>query len=365
MTRARVDQIVLSETPWYHVVNRCVRRAYLCGVDDISGHNYEHRREWIELRMMQLASVFTIDIASFAIMSNHYHIVVRVDKAKAEALSVDEVLARWTQLFAGNPLVQRYLECPADASRSLVQSVHELAEIYRERLHDISWFMRVLNESIARMANKEDGIKGRFWEGRFKSQALLDEKAVVSVMAYVDLNPVRAKMAKGLMDSDFTSIQRRIEGRYDVESLPESEQTNLVEDLGVESTDKVDNAPQQVFLERLSKIPLARLMPFFSGADVDNNIPFIKEDYLEFVDYLGRAVHPTKRGVIAEETPKIMQELHLTSKMVNRFCNGRLLSQFGDAIGSPESLDSHRVQKKTSYSKGMRTSREVFMAKSS
>ncbi|MEA3405036.1 MAG: transposase [Pseudomonadota bacterium] len=363
MTRARVDQIVLSETPWYHVVNRCVRRAFLCGVDDISGQNYEHRREWIEQRIMQLASVFTIDIASFAIMNNHYHIVLRVDKAKADALSVDEVLNLWTQLFAGNPLVQRYLENPAGADTSMLESVNEFAEVYRERLYDISWFMRVLNESIARMANKEDGVKGRFWEGRFKSQALLDEQAVISVMAYVDLNPVRAGMANGLTDSDYTSIQRRVEGRYEEACLPgDKPSMSLVMGLQVDQDYKGDELAQ-VFLERLSKIPFSGLMQFAIDTVEANIIPFSKEDYFEFVDYLGRAVHPNKRGVISEEVPTIMEVLNLSTKMVDRFCNGRLLSVFGDAIGSPAQLEAHCVQKKTSHCKGMHASRDLYVAR--
>ena len=109
MTKARVEQVSLDDTPWYHVVNRCVRRAFLCGVDSVSGNSYEHRREWIERRILQLANVFAIDVAAYAVMSNHYHVVVRVDQGRALAWSRDEVLERWSQLFSGNPVVKQYL----------------------------------------------------------------------------------------------------------------------------------------------------------------------------------------------------------------------------------------------------------------
>jgi REP element-mobilizing transposase RayT len=123
-----------------------------------------------------------------------------------------EVLKRWTQLFTGPLLVTRYLsEARAEMCDAEIAKVEELAETYRARLHDLSWFMRTLNEHIARQANAEDGVKGRFWEGRFKSQALLDEQALLAAMAYVDLNPVRAGIAETLEDSDYSSIQERIE----------------------------------------------------------------------------------------------------------------------------------------------------------
>jgi hypothetical protein len=76
MPRPRKAQISLADTPYYHISSRCVRRTFLCGVDQATGHCYEHRRKWIEQRMRLLASVFEIDILSYAVMSNHYHLVV-------------------------------------------------------------------------------------------------------------------------------------------------------------------------------------------------------------------------------------------------------------------------------------------------
>ena len=102
------------------------------------------------------------------------------------------------------PLIPRFL------SIHTLYQLKALSVIYRERLQSISWFMRLLNEYIARRANKEDECKGYFWERRFRSQAILDEKALASVMAYVDLNPIRAKISRTLKGSHFTSIQYRL-----------------------------------------------------------------------------------------------------------------------------------------------------------
>lgn len=340
MTRARQQLVSLSDTPWYHLVNRCVRRAYLCGVDSISGNSYEHRREWIEQTMLKLASVFAVDVAAFAVMSNHYHLVVRVDKARADRWSDEEVLSRWTQLFSGPLLLQRYLAEPDEAEPYVLEQVEALAQTYRERLYDLSWFMRVLNETIARMANKEDGAKGRFWEGRFKSQALLDEQAILSVMAYVDLNPVRARMAEGLEDSQHTSIQRRIQhhqGRLP-QPTPLSE-SPFYEHL-TEST--------QSFFAHMDALPMAPLMPFTPGDHHSlraAGIAFAFEDYLEFVDYLGRAVHPNKPGFISGEVPRLMTQLNMSEQLVEAVCEGRLLKGFGHSIGKavePGAPKEHR-----------------------
>ncbi|WP_334018440.1 transposase [Alteromonas sp. S015] len=212
MAQSRKSLISLQDTPYYHCISRCVRRSYLCGYDRTSNVCYEHRKTWVEKRLLFLSKIFAIDISAYAVMSNHVHIILCVNKEAAASWSMRTVLRQWHKMHKGTELTQKYLkgEILSDIEYKAVKST---AEVYRKRLYDISWFMRNLNEYIARKANNEDDCTGRFWEGRFRSQALLTEKALLSCMAYVDLNPVRAKIATGLQDSYHTSINKRL--KYD------------------------------------------------------------------------------------------------------------------------------------------------------
>ena len=157
MTRARRSLIDRASTPYYHCIARCVRRAFLCGKDNFSGKSYEHRRQWVVDRLDALVSVFAVEVCAYAVMSNHCHVVLHINAAVAENWSRDEVFARWTQLFTGPVLVQRYL-AGIKLDQGELLRVDEYAEEYRGRLMDISWFMRCLNEHLAREANKEAAI---------------------------------------------------------------------------------------------------------------------------------------------------------------------------------------------------------------
>jgi REP element-mobilizing transposase RayT len=285
MTRARRELVHPETTPYYHCIARCVRRAFLCGQDSFSGKSYEHRKGWVLERLETLAAVFAVDICAYAVMSNHYHLVVRLDHEQAWAWSEEDVMDRWGRLFSLPALVTRYRAEETVTAAEAAQARALIAE-WRERLCDLSWFMRSLNEFLARRANEEDGCKGRFWEGRFKSQALLDEAAVLTCMSYVDLNPVRAGIAETLEESDFTSVRQRI-----------------AEYAGSHGGQQYDKHESQG----------PRLMDLngTSAGDHPNHISFTLEDYLQLVDWAGRAIREDKRGAIPGHLPPILVRLGL------------------------------------------------------
>ena len=279
MPKPRKSLISLQDTSYYHCVSRCVRRAFLCGTDEMTGQSYEHRRGWVEDKMLALAHVYAIDICAYAVMSNHTHLVLHVNTEEANNWSIRDVLERWHSLHKGTQFTEKYLREEVMAEFE-VASVYESCEKYRERLTDISWFMRELNESIARMANKEDKCTGRFWEGRFKSQALLDESALVACMVYVDLNPVRAKMETTPETSKHTSIKTRIE----VTKANQTQPKTLFPFIGYER----ERQPE--------------------------GLPFKLVDYLELIDLTGRVVREDKRGSLDISLAPILQRINLSSE---------------------------------------------------
>jgi REP element-mobilizing transposase RayT len=273
MPKPRYTQVSLDATPYYHCVSRCVRRAFLCGTDALSGQCYEHRRQWLEDKLLALAGIFAIDVCAYAIMSNHYHVVLHINREQAQHWGRDEVIHAWHQLFSGNLLSQRHTAGELLAKAEL-EALQDCVSVWRQRLMDISWFMRVLNEQIARQANAEDSCSGRFWEGRFKSQALLDETALVACMAYVDLNPIRARMARTPEESEHTSIKTRITSTHNHQPKP--------------------------------------LYPFVGTPckNMPEGLPFRLTDYIELVDWTGRILREDKRGHIPQDTPPLLQRLH-------------------------------------------------------
>ena len=250
---SRSEQFADSEVCIVHAVQRCVRRAFLAGVDSQTGRDYSFRKEWIRRRLEALASAFGIDVLAYAIMSNHYHVVLRNRPDVVAEWSNDEVALRWLRVFPGRRLDEQLAEPTESDVQSLVNDAERIA-IIRSRLSDISWFMRALSEPIARLANKQDECTGRFWEGRFKAQRITDEAGLLACAMYVDLNPIRAAMAESPGQVKHTSAYDRIKGQrgqqipsaaFDLVAISNEEASNQIQNTTVAARKKQQSAKRR------------------------------------------------------------------------------------------------------------------------
>lgn len=264
-------------------------------------------------------------------MSNHYHLVLYVDTEQAQSWSHQEVTHRWAQLFPMSK-AQTYLKLNLDFENlSDVQA--SSIDLWRQQLMDISWFMRKLNETIARKANKEDECTGRFWEGRFKSQALLDDSALLACMAYVDLNPIRAGINQMPETSDFTSIQQRIQSYQENLELPDSlvPFVDEINQIGTRNTG-------------LAWLPCAQL------------------EYFELVDLTGRLIKEGKRGSIPSHLKPILERLNIRTETWSKTIT-RLGRSFACFMGRPESIERCMIVLNRPKLKGLKQAKLIFNSK--
>lgn len=285
MTQPRRELIRTEVTPYYHVVSRCVRRQFLCGNDPLTGKDFSYRREWIQKRLHQLAGIFAINICAYAVMSNHFHGVLQIDQSRARAWPPEEVARRWVELYSGPD----WLISAAKQSYWTKEDRAALAlrvATYRQRLSSLSWFMRCLNEQIARRANKEDDVTGHFWQGRFKSQALLDQAALLSAMAYVELNPVRAGLVDCPEDCPYSSARLRAESAC----------CPVPYELRTQS-------------ERILVPFLGECSPEYEPSSF---VPAELNEYLSFLDWSGRLVKTSGAHQIPGSLPPILERLGLS-----------------------------------------------------
>ena len=221
------------------------------------------------------------------------------------------MLARWGKIFEIPPLVQRYANEPFGQ-----QWIAER----RERLFDISWFMRCTKEWIARLANKEDDCKGRFWESRFHCNALANEKELLNAMAYVDLNPIRAKIADTPESSDHTSVQQRIIGAPPEKTVP--------------------------------------LKPFRDEAPGNPDLCLTRDQYLELVDMTGRCLL-TGKGQIDPGALPILARIGHDSQ--SWFIAIRMLTTARyHVIGPADDLRRWARQAGVKFLRGVRAYRRCF-----
>jgi REP element-mobilizing transposase RayT len=324
---ARSTVVRGGEAGVYHCVTRCVRRAFLCGRDGLTGKDFEHRREWIRGRLRELTEIFAVEVMAYAVMANHVHVVLRVAPERARGWSFEELAGRWCRLFPKERDAEGRAVIPTgEALRNHFAGEGREARC-RERLADLSWFMRCLNEPIARRANREDGCTGRFWEGRFKCQRLTDAGAVLACMAYVDLNPVRAGLASTPEGSDYTSGQDRLvaararaarerlglAGRREASGGVEGETARA------EALERLEaEARRDDWLARLGEDETETVTAGVRrGEAAPTSAPrprMTAEAYLALLDWTGRGLRAAKRGSIPGHLAPLLERMELATE---------------------------------------------------
>jgi hypothetical protein len=362
-----------GEVGVYHCYSRCVRRAFLCGFDKLTGRDFSHRKAWLVNRLRYLAATFAIDVCAYSVMETHYHTILRTRPDIVATWSDREVAVRWLTLFPKkHPKAGPSLPPNEQHIRALEDCPAEIAKL-RRRLSSLSWFMGQLNEFISRAANKEDKVKGRFWESRFKCQALLDEAATASGMVYVDLNLIRAGLAATPEESDFTSIQERIrawqkENRTTasvivdaVQSLPDStltpaegkEVTRLIPGQTASSEAFPENGPHAA----------AWLCPIASDPHRRGILDMTEADYFNLVDLSGRMVRSDKAGAIDSDLVPILLRIGARpdawAETISTFG-----SKFRLAAGLVSNLRTFADQLGRRWLKGLAAARAAFVPSS-
>jgi hypothetical protein len=305
----------------YHCFSRCVRRAFLCGFDALTQRDYSHRKEMLVDRLKQLAAIFAIEVCAYAVLENHYHLILRLRPDIVACWSDMEVAARWLMLF---PLRRDKKKAPIppveEQIKALAACPERIAQL-RKRLCSLSWFMGRLNEFIARAANKEDKVKGRFWESRFKCQALLDGAAIAACMVYVDLNLIRAGLAATPEESDFTSIQERICAWRNDSITADSAPINVEQEMRCRSYSPDRLIPEntgELFIPAPDPVSSMNhssgnvtlsaswLCPIASSVQRRGILQITPGEYFDLVDKSGRMIRSDKRGAIDADLAPIL-----------------------------------------------------------
>jgi REP element-mobilizing transposase RayT len=320
-------------------------------MDDYTGKSFEHRRDWVEARLLALAEVFAVSIWAYAVMSNHVHVVVEVRADAARAWSDDEVARRWLTLYPPSELD------PEAASDSLAANPERIA-VLRTRLSSLSWLMKSLNEHLARRANAEDGCSGRFWEGRFRCQALLDEAAVLAAMTYVDLNPIRAGITDRLIESHHTSIVRRIAAEVDARTRVTRVTGPAAQPEGRE-VDEDDKVRRSITTHEPQSARLSCRLAPIAGLRGRTLSP-LTADYIDLVEFTCRHWHSGKPGRIDPSIPSLLRaHPHSPEVWIERVQSLRSPGTFARAIGSVEALSELATRLGQRWIKGIGIARAL------
>ncbi|MFL2870678.1 MAG: transposase [Pirellulaceae bacterium] len=325
----------------YHVTTRCVQQMFLLGMDYLTGNDYGHRKSWIITWLKSLADVFLVDVCAFSILDNHVHLILRNRPDQLEELSDQDVANRLARLYSGE---RRLIELPEIADPDVVKKYlnnRRLIKKKRGDLTDISVFMKVWEEAISRRANKEMKKTGHFWQGRFSSQVLEDDAAILACCAYVDLNPFRAGIVHLPELSEFTSLRIRLQ--ESISRLGENYASPVCE-VGM---------PDVKWLAPIFKDENESSTRSKSALNVSTS------EYFQLLDEYSRKPHRGKETGIDPKSKSILERVGICPNMwlVGIKSFGKW---FQRVVGKPESIRIHNEDQGRHWSRGITNCKALF-----
>jgi REP element-mobilizing transposase RayT len=206
-----------AESALYHCLSRVVNREFVL--------QRPEKEEFVRL-MRLYASFCGVRILTFCVMSNHFHLLVEVPPRPEGGLSDGELYQRLRLLYSEAKVAQfcellEHFRRVGDAA-----GAEEFKERFLYRMWDLSEFMKTLKQCFTRWFNKKHNRHGTLWEERFKNVLVEDGYAARVMAAYIDLNPVRARMVRKPEDYRWcgyaAGLAGRCEARLGIERLMET-----------------------------------------------------------------------------------------------------------------------------------------------
>ena len=384
---SRVEVFAPDEIAIVHVMNRTVRRCFLLGNDPLTGKNYDHRKEWLETELRRLAAQFGIDLLCHAILSNHFHLVLRSRPDVVATWDDVDVARRWLMLCPLRKDDEGHAIEPSEFELNMIRNDSAKLATIRSRLSDISWWMRLLSQNIAQRANRDDQEVGKFWQARYRAVRLLDETAVLACAAYVDLNPIRAAICETLEESEYTSMQKRIVAIRGVAETATTATGSAVAanaenvgDLAAEIDASVTVSARETAAVGISPVG-ASADAFLAPLEINERtdaigpccnaggnrasdkgfLPMTTGAYIELLDWTARQIRKDKRGSTPVTMQPIFERLGISGEV---WCG--LVKDFGRLFyavaGQPQQIDTRRSRDGNHRYKTKRQTRELLQA---
>ena len=333
---SRKKLLLKNQVQVVHCFTRCVRRAFLAGIDPLTGKDFNYRRDWIRDLLEQQAALFGIEAGFHVQMSNHLHLVLRTRPDVVKRWSKEKIVRNWlkiAKLKRGSDIKDWE---PEEQRVRIEMSDPKRVKKLRRRLANVSWYMATLCENVARRANQQDGVIGKFFEQRYKLRDLADEGAILVCGMYIDLNQIHAGEALTPEESRYTSAYDRIEGRKAFSLARQQPELPIIKrDRWLCELSLDEGTPANVSHDACSETPWR--------ASDKGLLPISLDDYLMLLDWTGRQIRQDKKRAIPSELAPILQRLQINAdnwlETVSQFD-----SRFTHVAGRVESMAKAAVR---------------------